>query len=116
SMTVEVGTGYMYEYEERDVPPTGPDAQRTWEHRSVTFLLTGFALADGRVSIENSFFVQPRFDEPGDYRILDEAEVMITITDRLSLGTSLSVRYDRRPPTGVETTDVSLASRLRFRF
>jgi len=116
SITVEVGTGYVYEYEDLDVPPTGPDQQETWAHRSVTLLLTGFALVDDRVSIDNSFFIQPRFDAPSDYRILDEAEVMITITDLLSLGTSLRVRYDSQPPTGIERTDVSLASRLRFRF
>jgi len=115
-MTLEVGTGYMYEYQDLDVPPTGPDEQETWDHRSISLVLTSFALADDKVSINNSFFIQPRFDEPSDYRILDEAEVMITITDLLSLGTSLSLRYDSRPPTGIERTDVSLASRLRFRF
>ncbi len=116
SVAVEFGTGYMYESEELDVPPDGQDEQEQRNHRWVNLLVTGFELADGKASFINSLFVMPRFDNLSDVRVLDEAELMVHITKRLSLGMSFRVKHDSRPPTGVEETDLSLASRLRYKF
>ena len=115
-ISVEVGSGYMYEHERLDVAPGGPDEREQETSRWVSFLITGFDLVDGKLSIVNSLFVMPSFDDFDDYRLLDEVEVMVGVTQRVALGLSLRLEHDSRPPSTVEETDVALAGRLRWRF
>lgn len=116
SLEMQLGTGYFYEYEELDVPPGGPDEQESYAHRWLNFLVLGATFDEDRVSFVNTLYVQPRFDAFDDYRILDEAELSVRLTARMSLGLSANLRYDSRPPAGIESTDYGLVNRLRVSF
>ncbi len=59
-------------------------------------------------------YAQPRVDAPSDYRVLSESRLDLTLTRSLTVRLRGVVRYDNRPPLGVESTDVSLVTGLVF--
>jgi hypothetical protein len=61
-------------------------------------------------------YAQPRFDDLSDVRVLDELEIQAKVNDVVSFGTTLSELVDSRPPTGVRSTDLRLASELHISF
>lgn len=111
---VAAGTGYMIEYEKIDVAPGAADPPTSVSHRSANYLTARATLWQGALIVQNTLFVQPRFDAPSDIRVLDDFEVMAKVTDHFSLGTTVSVLYDSAPPTGVVPTDLRLTSTVRL--
>lgn len=114
--TIQLGTGYMYEYEEISVPEGALDDPETHNHRMANFMVADVDLVEDRLKLINTLYFQPRFDQFDDYRILDEAEIQVMITESVSLGLSASFRYDSHPPTGIGSTDFGLVNRLRVSF
>ena len=64
----------------------------------------------------NTVYAQPRLTDFADYRILDEAELIVEITDILSLVAGLYLRFDNQPVEGVEKLDVTMENKLRVVF
>ena len=67
----------------------------------------------GRLAVGDGIFsavayAQPRFDAPGDIRVLGQAAVEVGLTRAVRLRVQANVRHDSRPPLGVEPTDVSV--------
>jgi putative salt-induced outer membrane protein YdiY len=86
----------------------GPDPVYQLNQRWNNYL-TLMALQDTeRVSLANTVYVQPRFDDPADTQIFDELSMRVSLDERFSLTLGLTVRYDSRPPRSVETYDVKL--------
>jgi len=63
---------------------------------------------------QTTLYVQPRFDAPSDVRVLEEVELLGRVGERLALGVTFGVLYDSAPPTGVQPTDLRLASTVRL--
>ncbi|CAN5777043.1 hypothetical protein BH09MYX1_BH09MYX1_44020 [soil metagenome] len=110
------GTGAMLEYERIDVAPGANDAPTSIAVRSASYVTVRLSLFKSTLFVQNTLFVQPRFDQPDDIRVLDELELLAKVSDFLALGTTLSTLYDSAPPTGVVTTDLRLASTVRLTF
>ncbi|MCS6898730.1 MAG: DUF481 domain-containing protein [Myxococcales bacterium] len=113
------GSGYMYEYNllNRDQLVRGAtDPLETYEHRWTSYLAVRAAFLDDRLRLQNTLYIQPRFDRLSDFRLLNDSEVLARVTESFSLGSTFSVLHDSAPPTSVLPTDLRLASTLRLSF
>ncbi|MGD8859119.1 MAG: DUF481 domain-containing protein [Myxococcales bacterium] len=110
------GSGYMLEYNHIDVAGGAPDDPETLEHRWTNYLALRLDPFDGELLVQNTLYVQPRFDRFSDFRLLDELELMSQVNSVLSLGTKVVLQHDSAPPTGVKETDLQLTSTLRLTF
>lgn len=103
------GSAYMLEYEHIDVKPGAPDARETVSHRWTNYLTARVAPSDAFL-LQSTTYFQPRFDDLGDYRVLEVIESLGKVTDLLSFGLTLTVLHDSAPPTGVKGTDLRLST------
>ncbi len=110
------GSAYMLEYERIDVAPGASDPPTATAHRSANYVTGRVTLWQGALVVQNTLFVQPRFDAPSDVRVLDDFEVAAKVTDHLSIGSTVSVLYDSAPPTAVLSTDLRLLSTVRLSY
>lgn len=110
------GTGYMFEHDRIDVLPEAPDEPLTFHHRWTNYVTMRLAVFDDRLLLQNTTYVQPRFDAFADLRFLEEFEALAKVTEVFGLGATLSVLYDSEPPTGVEDVDLRLMSTVRLSF
>lgn len=106
-----LGTAYLAEYERLDPDtfvsqPTGR-GRTNWWHRWSSYLSLRF-LATDRLTLASTTYVQPRFDDPADLRILSDSSIDVSLVPRLSLKWGLSIRYDSQPPTACQS-DAGLA-------
>lgn len=110
------GSGYLLEHNIIAPPASAADSSEpleTLEHRFINYLCAWYALFDGRLVVQNTLYLQPRFDAPGDVRVLDELELTTVSTKHLSLGVLLALAHDSAPPTDVRSTDLRASTRLR---
>lgn len=111
-----LGSGYMYEFERLDVPVGGLDDRESRHHRWTNYFTFKTNRPDDRLLFVNTLYIQPRFDQLDDLRLLDEAELQIKITDRVSFGLSASLAHDSDPPVGIKKTDITIVNRFRVNF
>jgi len=110
------GSGYMLEYEKINVQPGAPDQRETVNHRWTTYVTERVSFGGGRLIVQSTTYLQPRFDDFSDFRVLEELETSGRLNDLLSYGLMLSVLYDSDPPTGVQSTDVRMSSNVRLTY
>ena len=111
---VWAGTGAMVEHERIRVDDGAPDPRRTTVARWTSYLALRLSLADRRLVLQSTTYVQPRFDAIADYRVLNDLQLLAVVSTQLASGISLAVWHDRRPPTGVRRTDVRLLASLKI--
>lgn len=111
---VWAGTGAMVEHERIRVDEGAPDPRRTTVARWTSYLALRLSLADRRLVLQSTTYVQPRFDAIADYRVLNDLQLLAVVSTQLASGISLAVWHDRRPPTGVRRTDVRLLASLKI--
>ena len=111
-----LGSGYMFEFERLDVPAGGPDERESRHHRWTNYLTVKINTPDDRVLFVNTVYVQPRFDQIDDLRLLNEAELQVKLKDRISFGFSASLAHDSDPPAGIKETDLIIVNRFRVNF
>lgn len=108
------GTGAMVEHERIRVEEGAPDPRRTTVARWTSYLALRLSLADRRLVLQSTTYVQPRFDAFADYRVLNDLQLLAVVSTQLASGISLAVWHDRKPPTGVRRTDVRLLASLKI--
>ncbi|MBL8680459.1 MAG: DUF481 domain-containing protein [Myxococcales bacterium] len=113
---LSAGSGYMLEYERINVLEGAPDPPETLAHRWTNYLTARLSLWNSALLVQNTLYVQPRFDAPSDVRLLEELEVLAKVTDVFGLGVTASVAYDSAPPTGVRETELRVFSTVRLSF
>ncbi len=104
--SVVAATAYMFEREHLDVPAGAVHPRRTSAHRWSSYLTSRFTAGD-RVALVGTAYVQPRFDDLGDTRILADARMALQLTGRASVTMTLNLRYDSGPPDGVDPVDAT---------
>lgn len=109
------GTGWMIEYEELDIPVTDPHPRETVAHRWTNYLTLRVQAAEV-LQMVHAIYIQPRFDDFEDFRVLGEVELKVSVSEMLALTTTARLRHDSRPPSEVERTDLVLQSGFELRF
>jgi hypothetical protein len=113
---LSAGVAYMFEYEVLDDNPANPDAGETdIAHRLSTYVTGSYQLKDD-LQIVQTVYLQPRLNDVSDARILSESQLVVQLTKKLSITTSLSLAYDSEPPDGVDDLDTALKASLTFSF
>lgn len=116
-----MGTAYMLEHERLDWALDGQGAllddagERATNHRWSSYLSLN-AVAGQRFQFTQTVYVQPRFDDLGDLRLLGEAAVRVWVVSRFSLSLSALLAWDRRPPLEVEPFDTAVLLSLEWAF
>lgn len=113
---VGVGLAYMFEYEllseAEMVTDSGED---DFAHRASSYLVGHYEL-DERVGLVETFYVQPRLNDPSDIRLLSDSGLTIAVTTKLSLTTAFSVAWDSEPPETVNKLDTALTTTVTYSF
>jgi len=65
-----------------------------------------------RLTIQNIFFYQMRFDDPRDVTIFESVSLEIKAFDWFGVALGFTLSHDERPLPGVEKTDLGLTSAL----
>lgn len=114
-LRVACGTSWMLEYERIAVAPGANDAPEIVAHRWNNYF-SATVRPDDRVRALATVYVQPRFDDFGDTRVLFETSVATDVTKRLGLRVLATVRHDTQPPTGVKRTDIEVKNAIVVKF
>ncbi len=112
----EVGAGasIMVEDERLELPDTAAHPRKTTAMRASAFL--SFRLVADQVVVTSTSYIQPRFDDFGDVRVLHDLSVATPVTDRLAMTVSVDMRYDSGPPDGLSALDARLRTGLTFQY
>jgi hypothetical protein len=112
----EVGAGasIMLEDERLELPDTAAHPRKTTTMRASTLL--SFRLVASRAVVTSTSYIQPRFDDFGDVRVLHDLSVATPVTDRLAMTVSVDMRYDSGPPDGLSGLDARLRTGLTFQY
>jgi hypothetical protein len=108
-MALAVGLTAMYEYEKLE---TGESVSNV---RNSNYIAARVQL-NKTMTLSNTVYVQPSFDDPDDLRVLDDLHVSFSIAKWLVMTTGVEYQYDSRPPGGVKEYDFSLKNGLAVRF
>jgi len=113
--SLAVGTAAMIEYERIAVAQGASDDPQTLVARASTYA-SALLKPDSRVTALGTIYVQPRFDDVSDARVLFEGSLLTDITKRLGVKLIGTLRYDSLPPTDVKTTDLEIKNALVVKF
>ncbi len=109
------GTAYMYEFEELSSWVRGVDEPEIYSHRWSNYLVFRASI-DDRTAFFNAVYYQPRFDSFGDFRLLEEANLVFQLGKLFAFRNALTIRHDSRPPAGIEQTDIVLETGITLHF
>jgi len=110
------GTSYMYEHEEYDLLPGDSHPERIDTSRWSNYVTLRWSREGDEVNFAWTTYGQPRFDKFADVRVLSEAVLASDVTKQLALAVTFRLRYDSRPPAGVERTDTFVLVGLLLEF
>lgn len=112
---LSLGAAYMIEARR-----IGEDAMADAGDSDLQHRLSAYVVAAGRlndaVKVMEVLYAQPRFDDPGDVRVLSELSILSKLSSRFAFKTSFVVAYDASPPLGIEKLDTVLQSGLSATF
>ncbi|WP_412067225.1 DUF481 domain-containing protein [Rubrivirga sp. IMCC43871] len=63
-------------------------------------------------ALSTTTYIQPQIGVPDDYRVLTQAAVEVSVTKWVRIRVRADLRYDSRPPIGVEPTDFRIENGL----
>src|SRR5262249_12149974 len=115
-LAILAGAAAMFEYEQLDTRPGTIDAGARSITPRASLYVTGAEKAGASVSIVQTVYVQPRFTEPDDLRVLAEVSVTTQVMSRLALTNALVVAFDRTPPDAIKRFDSSLVFGILVKF
>lgn len=115
-LLIYAGSAYMLEYEKIQFVEDTDDDPETLVHRWTNYLTIRAEVFDGQLLLQNTVYVQPRFDDFGDFRILNTFDLIVKVQKFLAFGTTVSYLHDSRPPTGIKKDDLTLTTNIRVSF
>ena len=110
-----MGGALMLEHERLDLPDLAVHPDRTTLLRW-SYFLTLRVIPNENLVITSTTYLQPVLDDFDDLRMLANLRVASSITDELDLTVSFDLRYDSRPPDGINALDTSLRTGLRYTY
>jgi hypothetical protein len=113
--SMAVGVAYMLELE-RLLDDGEIDAGNSDTAHRASSYVTGHYELDKRLQLVETFYVQPRLDDFGDIRLLNQSSLVVKANDKLSFSTSFSIAYDRAPPATIKRVDTQLTSSITLSF
>jgi hypothetical protein len=115
NLDLAVAAAYMLEYQHIRATGQADDGNDELAHRLSSYVVLTVR-ASSILKLGETFYVQPRFDDASDLRLLSETELLVAITDHLALKSALYVAYDSSPPLGIHHLDTGLKTTLQASF
>ena len=112
------GSSYMFEWvnlsKDRDEAGVlyGDSLSAEYNHRWNNYI--SFKLDFAVMSLCATVYVQPRFDDFGDWMMLIESDLSFKVTEKLAVSFAYTLFHDSRPPEGVINRDTSLTAVLKI--
>lgn len=69
-----------------------------------------------QVRMYSTTYYQPAFSDARDYRVLEQASMLVKLRENLDLKVSLDISFDSRPPQTVQKRDLTYSTGLEFSF
>lgn len=110
---VLAGLGAFWSREEID--NVYPDAGSEIRWRANSYLVAKYRFSP-TAQLSNTLYYQPAFEEAGDYRLVEQLGLTVSMNDTVSLTLALDHTYDSRPPIGVDRAQTSYQSSLGISF
>ncbi|WP_412062740.1 DUF481 domain-containing protein [Rubrivirga sp. IMCC45206] len=119
-----IGGGVRYEVVDRDSVGLAAGLLPMFEREVLdealgepTSVVRASSYVSARLSLANATlstttYLQPQISEPDDFRVLTQAAVEVGVTRWVRIRVRADLRYDSRPPVGVEPTDVRIENGL----
>lgn len=108
-----LGTAFMLEHEQYDLPVTAVHPRVIDDSRWSNYLALSYGNGDtNRVALSITGYVQPRITDFGNLRLLGDATFAVRIVHALAITISSNLRYDSRPPDGIESLDTTTKTGL----
>lgn len=116
NLKFDFGTGVMREVEVLNKTFLLPDELSETKYYRITCVNTISWIAGKIVKIHNVLYYQPYLNDFNDYRLLDEFNFIVSITEHFELLTSLTTRYDSKPPGKLNKLDnvISFGFNVKF--
>jgi len=110
-----LGFGAFYEKEKltEEFGTTDPLESNLWRANSYLVLQHKF---NDQVRVYSTTFYQPAFSDTKDYRVLEQASMLVKLRDNLDFKVSLDIAFDSKPPQTVEQKDTTYSTGLKFSF
>lgn len=61
-------------------------------------------------------YYQPAFSDTADYRMLEQASILVKLRENLDFKVSLDISFDSMPPQTVQQRDLTYSTGLEFNF
>ena len=91
------------------------DARESSLWRASTYLVLKHQLNE-QVRLYSTTYYQPDLGDTADYRILEQASMLVKMAQDLDLKLSLDISFDSKPPQTVEKRDMLYSAGLEFSF
>jgi hypothetical protein len=116
SLSSNINLGLMRELEVLDHTILEPDELAEIIYLRATFTGSIKLIISKTVRIDNIVYYQPYLKDFSDYRLLNEFNLAVSLQDHVELITSLSTRFDSKPPGSLNSLDnlISLGFNLKF--
>jgi hypothetical protein len=113
-LEVFYGAAYMHEHSDLDSKQAGPAGEGT-AHRFSNYAAVTVR-AHPKIVFTNISYVQPRFDEPSDVKVLNVTQADFEIAGMLHSRIDITLRYDSVGPADVSRTDLEIKNALEVVF
>jgi putative salt-induced outer membrane protein YdiY len=110
-----LGFGAFREHELLSRRAGTSDAERSLLWRANSYLVYKRQIND-QVRLYSTTFYQPAFADSADFRMLEQASVLVKLAEKLDLKVSLDISFDSRPPQTVHKRDLLYSTGLEFSF
>jgi len=83
--------------------------------RANTYLVLKHQFSE-QVRVYSTTYYQPAMSDTADYRVLEQASMLVKLAEKLDLKLSLDIAFDSKPPETVEKKDVVYSTGLEYSF
>ena len=110
------GVSYMYEHTSLGESLADTPVRPADVHRMNNYAALAFVLDPGRAVVANTLYVQPRFDDFGDVRLLDVLALDVTVIGVLTASLQATLRYESPVPEPLKRADLMVKNMLGVSF
>lgn len=114
-LVLTAGLGGFYSREELEPRTDATDAGVDTLVRGNFYFVVKYQLNES-VQLASTTYYQPATSDYRDFRALEQAALLVNLTQRLDLKISLDVVHDNRPPQFIEKTDTSYRTGIEYQF
>lgn len=109
------GSALMLEQEWLSLPDTAAHPDQTLALRWSNYLSVRVLVSETTV-ITSTSYIQPELGAFNDFRVLENFRLSTKITNELALTVSFDLRYDSRPPDGLDALDARLRTGITYSY